>query len=233
MDAGPPPWGAGSPSIQQKQKGGRKMAERWPAQSRVWSQQRSPIARSGRFPVRWHERRLSGIMDYQDERPPDGRTYDAQLHRNIRGHRHGFAGPSLLCPCLSLQALLAGKHVPGFGSRMGVHMRTITGSHDGVGKNSVVGLRWRELQGADHTDDFATSRSSIPRPKFGKPYSPILFNNNSFCTLDGLGGGPAWKGSQMPVQRWLTELKPSCFRDDEAPKLRPLLTWQHFEASDN
>jgi len=118
-------------------------------------------------------------MDYQDERPPHGRAYDAQLHRNVRGHCHRLPGPSLLRrSCLSLQTLLASEHIPGFWSRVSV--RAITRSHDGIRNNGIVGLRWREIQRPDHNNAFPSLWSGVLLPKFGEPYSPIFYNDDSF-----------------------------------------------------
>lgn len=63
---------------------------------------------------------------------------------------------------------------------MSVHERAITRSHDGIRNNGIVGLRWREIQRPDHNNAFPSLWSGVLLPKFGEPYSPIFYNDDSF-----------------------------------------------------
>src|SRR6185503_20135708 len=79
----------------------------------------------------------------------------------------GASGPSPAGASRSLQTLLSGQHVPGFGARVCVHPRIVAWPHDRVRENRSVALCCGELEWSDDGDRFASPRRNVSGTEFG------------------------------------------------------------------
>jgi hypothetical protein len=163
----------------------------------------------------------------QGERTSDRLANDVQLHRRIRRHRHGPAGPRPVRTSRSLQALLTRQHVPTLGAWVRMHSRTVARPHDGVREHRSVALCCGKLQRPDDGDGFTSAWRTVSVAEFGEPHSPVFLHHDSRRTLGRLRSLPARKRAQVPVDGRLTEMKPGYRTHVEAAKLRALLTRRH------
>ena len=105
--------------------------------------------------------------------------------------------------------------------------RVIARSHHRIRNVGYVGLRRRQLQGSDDSNNFTSVRRKGPWTKLEKPHSSRFFNHRARCALRCICRRSRGERKQVPVDRRITGSEVLDSRDNKTAKLRPRVTRIH------